>query len=158
MMLAVAANDAIEIADLSAAVRRPAEEFIIIGCQAPGRRSLHQQAKVAPGAFLNGAEVTVLDIETADQHATFVGQRQLLMTTNEVAPAIGWVEAAKLQTPVDKGREIAVRHMGAEAVDQQRHCNAAVDGAAHCCVDQSAGTIVAVDIIEQPNALLSAIN
>ena len=104
-------------------------------------------ATICVGLFLTG--LTFLAIGFG------VGQSELLVVPKQVAPAVGRVEAAKARAARRQVGEIIVgRGAAAEAVDQQRHRDPAVDGPQKRLLHPFTGVAGKIDIIEQPKRLL----
>ena len=116
LMLAVLAHHRAQRLELRTAAQRPAHQRIVIGHDARRRRPFDQQAEVAPPGLLDPGEIAVLDIEPADQDpARFglaVGKRELLMVPQQVAPAVGRVEAAETRAALAAARENSSRACG----------------------------------------------
>ncbi|GLU24667.1 hypothetical protein SLE2022_405750 [Rubroshorea leprosula] len=113
-----------EIADAAGGKPRPCRQIVEIAREMARRRSLDEEAEVAP-AVGPVVEIAVLDVEAADQCPFLVGERHLLVVAQQVAPADARQEAAGMAARLLQRRQEIPVEAAAEAVDDQAHRHAA---------------------------------
>jgi len=98
------------------------------------------------------AEIAVLDIEPADDHTRFVGQRELLVIAQQIAATPAGHEAAHVHScPLQRIEEVAGGGvLAAQPVYDQMDLHAALRGRDQRIADRGAGRVVDIDVIEHP--------
>ena len=128
----------------------------------PGRRrsapsTSRPRSRQAPS--LDRAEIIVGDVEAADDHLLAVGERELLVVAQQIAPAPARHEAAEARAASISGWKKSASPRRAEAVDQQRDLDARVrprPQARRAPAVPDASSMP--DIIEDAQAVLGAVD
>ncbi len=126
----------IQVAQPPLGIFRPGEQRVEIARHPRRRRSLDQQAQIAPALVGGGAEIIILDIEPADDDrgggAFGIRQRQLLVVAQQIAAAEARLEPGQPRARLDQRPEERLIRARAEAVDDHRHGHAPACGGDHC--------------------------
>ena len=157
-LLALADKAAIERANLRLRIARPSQHRVEIAVEMSRRRPLDQQTEIAPILF-GRSEIAFGDVEPTNQRLAIVGECQLLVIAQQIAPAEAW------QKPTDRSAGIAQRReecipspFGAEAIDQQRHLHASSACRRQRITHLHADGIIPEDVVKQPQFALRTVD
>ena len=138
----------------------PALQRIEIARQPLGSFAFDHQAEITPRLFACAREIIHRDIEPADNRARIIGKRHLLMIAQQIAPSPARVESADVDPGGSQRHEECVmgRRIAAKAVDDKSDRHMAGSRREQRIMNTLPGGIIGINIIEQLEARLRAVD